>query len=62
MKALTPIPVISHPEDYRFPQNLFFDTVYHLNADGRQARTKQLIMDLRRALSTPLGGMAQASP
>ena len=46
--------VISKPEDYCFPAGLFYDTQYHLNAEGRTLRTKQLIADLEA--SGLLGG------
>ncbi|MDR2521868.1 MAG: hypothetical protein LBC72_04865 [Spirochaetaceae bacterium] len=39
--------VISRPESYCFPADLFYDTVYHLNAEGRTRRTNQLIADLQ---------------
>jgi hypothetical protein len=38
--------VISKPQDYQFPKKLFYDTPYHLNAEGRTLRTKLLIKDL----------------
>jgi len=53
-KARTPIPVISKPGDYLLGLHLFFDTVYHLNAEGRQVRTTRLIADLQRALKLTL--------
>jgi hypothetical protein len=40
------IRVISRPEAYRFPRELFYDTVYHLNAGGRALRTETLRRDL----------------
>ncbi|MDR3343272.1 MAG: hypothetical protein LBT14_10910 [Treponema sp.] len=40
------ITVISSPENYCFPVDFFYDTVYHLNAKGRETRTAQLIQDL----------------
>jgi hypothetical protein len=39
--------VISRPEDYCFPKDLFYDTSYHLNAEGRSHRTARLLRDLR---------------
>jgi hypothetical protein len=39
--------VISKPENYCFPPELFYDTEYHLNAAGRTLRTTQLITDLQ---------------
>ena len=39
--------VISSPADYFFPHDYFFDTVGHLNKEGRSVRTRQLIQDLQ---------------
>ena len=36
--------------DYVFDDALFFDTVYHLNAEGRRLRTEKLVADLERSL------------
>jgi hypothetical protein len=41
------LPVISHPDEYVFADTLIYDTRYHLNAQGRESRTKKLIGDLR---------------
>jgi hypothetical protein len=40
--------VISNPRDYAFPRSYFYDTSYHLNAEGRELRTARLIQDLER--------------
>ncbi|MHB9291233.1 hypothetical protein Holit_00305 [Hollandina sp. SP2] len=40
------ISVISRPETYCFPRDWFYDTVYHLNKEGRQQRTEALIRDV----------------
>ena len=40
--------VISSPEEYRFEPGLFYDSAYHLNAEGRQLRTERLLRDLAR--------------
>ncbi|MDR1469741.1 MAG: hypothetical protein LBT00_10655 [Spirochaetaceae bacterium] len=42
------VTVISSPEDFAFPWDCFYDTVYHLNAKGRERRTSRLIRDLAR--------------
>ncbi|MDR2020877.1 MAG: hypothetical protein LBQ14_08950 [Treponema sp.] len=39
--------VISKPEDYSYPKDFFYDTVYHLNAKGRKMRTDNLITDIK---------------
>lgn len=43
------VPIISEPTDYFFPKRQFFDSCYHLNADGRQRRSKLLLRDLQAA-------------
>jgi hypothetical protein len=44
------ITVISSPDDYCFPTDYFYDSVYHLNAKGREIRTEKLIRDLKKEL------------
>lgn len=39
--------VISRPESYCFQTNWFYDTAYHLNAEGRTQRTEQVLESLR---------------
>jgi hypothetical protein len=41
-----PITVLSPPSRYIFERNMMFDTVYHLNGDGRRLRTEQLAEDV----------------
>lgn len=43
--------VIGEPADYVFPDALFFDTKYHLMAEGRELRTARLIDDARSSLA-----------
>ncbi|MDR3337875.1 MAG: hypothetical protein LBT16_11810 [Treponema sp.] len=50
LRAEKTIQVISTPEDYCFPTDYFYDSVYHLNAKGREIRTARLIRDLREYL------------
>lgn len=38
--------IISDYTDYFFPYSYFFDTIFHLNEEGTEARTSQLIEDL----------------
>jgi hypothetical protein len=45
-----PLVAPSAPADYVYDQHLFFDTVYHLNAEGRAVRTQRLIDDIGRQL------------
>jgi len=44
------IPMLGTPLRYTFPDEDFFDTVYHLNAEGRRQRTIKVVEDLRRVL------------
>jgi hypothetical protein len=46
LRARESLTIISTPDDYRFPTNFFYDTRYHLNANGRAIRTKRLLRDL----------------
>jgi len=41
------IEIISSPEDSVFPDSLFFDSVYHLNKDGREIKTDRIIKALK---------------
>jgi hypothetical protein len=52
-----PLVVPSPPTDFVYPPPWFFDTVYHLNAHGRAARSQKLASDLQRHL-----GSAQRVP
>jgi hypothetical protein len=49
-RAKQNISVISSPDDYCFPADLFYDTYYHLNTKGREIRTEKLIRDLKGEL------------
>ena len=40
--------VLGSPSDSVFPIDYFFDTLYHLNARGREERTAKIIADLQR--------------
>ena len=41
------IPLISKPEQYIYSSNEIYDTIYHVNKEGRYKRTMQLIEDLK---------------
>lgn len=43
LKENLKIPILNNPYDLGYPDSLFFDTVYHLNAEGRQKRTDYTI-------------------
>lgn len=43
-------PVISNCTDYFLDYDYFYDTPYHLNDEGAELRTRQLILDLQRYL------------
>ncbi|GHB37134.1 hypothetical protein [Mongoliitalea lutea] len=46
------IEILSTPEDFVMADSLFFDTIYHLNKDGREYRTDQVIKLLEPHLSS----------
>ncbi|MDR1986872.1 MAG: hypothetical protein LBP88_07890 [Treponema sp.] len=54
------ISVISRPETYCFPRAWFYDSVYHLNKEGRQRRTEALLRDIEPVFK-PLQGGSQLS-
>lgn len=37
------IPILGTPQDFIFPEDFFYDTVYHMNRVGRTARTDHII-------------------
>ena len=39
--------IVGKPDDFIFDDSLFFDTVYHLNKEGRELRTQKLKQALR---------------
>ena len=43
----TAMPIIGNATMFVFPKNYFFDTRYHLNAQGREERTQRMIRMLR---------------
>jgi len=49
------IPIIMKPEDTVFPDSLFFDTVYHLTAEGREMRTDKVINAIRKNSGLGIG-------
>ncbi|MCX6048186.1 MAG: hypothetical protein NT075_24055 [Chloroflexi bacterium] len=51
VKQLPAITVLGTPEDFVFPDQLFFDTVYHLRAEGRTLRTTRMSEMLLQALA-----------
>ena len=44
--------VISDFTDYFYPYDYFYNTALHLNDKGREARTKQLIKDMKKWMDT----------
>jgi hypothetical protein len=48
--AAAPLVAPSPPKAFVYDEAYFFDTVYHLNAEGRPLRTKRLIDDLQSQL------------
>jgi hypothetical protein len=63
ISAMASLHAPSAPSDFVFDTTKFFDTVYHLNAEGRPLRTQRLIEDLQRQFGErahcPLGQTAQ---
>jgi hypothetical protein len=61
--AMAPLAAPSAPSDFVFDTTKFFDTVYHLNAEGRPLRTQRIIEDLQSQFgeraNCPLGQTAQ---
>jgi hypothetical protein len=47
ISAGTRMPVAGSPKQFVFPKTYFFDTRYHLNAPGREVRTRKMIELLR---------------
>jgi len=52
----------SHASDYVFDSKLHFDTVYHLNADGRAIRSAKLAADIVRSVPDRPGCTLNSSP
>ncbi|MBI3914738.1 MAG: hypothetical protein HY327_11220 [Chloroflexi bacterium] len=52
LKAGLNIPVVSTPVQFVFPVAFFYDTVYHLNAEGRNARTTRVISEIRQSIAS----------
>lgn len=50
LKKKLECPVLGAPEDFVYPENHFFDTIYHLNKTGRYLRTVKIISELAREL------------
>lgn len=47
LTAQTKIPILDAAQNYAFPRDYFFDTIYHLNAQGRAVRTDKFIAALK---------------
>jgi hypothetical protein len=37
------IPVLGKPEEFLYPEEFFYDTVYHMNGVGREHHTQDII-------------------
>jgi hypothetical protein len=46
----------SRPQDYLFDASQHFDTVYHLNGEGRQVRSERLAADIIEGNPATCGG------
>jgi hypothetical protein len=51
VRSFIPQPVAGVPQDWVYDDRYFFDSVYHLDAAGRQLRTRQLIATLQGVLA-----------
>lgn len=51
MKYYIDAPYISNPQDYRYADNLFYDSQYHLTTEGARLRTAQLAEDILNQLA-----------
>lgn len=51
LKEKTTVDIISDYNNYKFTREEIFDTLYHLNGQGRQRRTEQLIEDLKEYIN-----------
>ncbi len=54
LKGISNLNVLSTPEEYVFPNKLFFDTVYHLTREGREARSVSMADQLNLFLADEL--------
>jgi hypothetical protein len=48
MKKRVKIPVIGEPESFMYPQENFYDNLFHLNAKGKELRTKDLLAAMKK--------------
>ncbi|MEO3388981.1 hypothetical protein [Mesorhizobium sp. CAU 1741] len=60
LAELPSLVVTSLPETFAYDNSLFFDSIYHLGAEGRERRSKQLAADIRDAVFQ--GGDCVAGP
>jgi len=49
-------PILSTPERYKFPDDYFFNTPYHLNKNGVDVRTRMIIEDLSPIINKAIRG------
>lgn len=47
IKKRVRIKVIGSPMNYIYPQKYFFDNEFHLNGDGRELRSRQMVEDMK---------------
>lgn len=45
--SIEKIDLLGNPEDFFYEKNLFYDTIYHLNQEGKKVRTKFIIDELK---------------
>lgn len=50
LQKISDLVILDFPETFAYPDDLFFDTAYHLNAKGREKRTNRLISELNKVI------------
>jgi hypothetical protein len=53
LQTQTTIPLLTNADHLCYPDEYFYDTPFHLNAQGREIRTQHLIANLKTALEVP---------
>jgi hypothetical protein len=59
LRAELKVPMLSTPRDQTYPAEYFYDWVYHLNRQGRAARTARVIDELRPVVEMARKGAAE---
>ena len=54
LRANLTIPILGRYGDYLFKEQFFYDTIYHLNKNGRALRSVKVLLELARTLKTEI--------